>query len=183
MKRHNSRSTTKTLFFFSFGYPSSNSATATAATTTHLSNQKYEICIRRAAGYCYICWAAWNSIQATASFGVSIALTDADNASTNSGCLTDYISIPAGTTSTIASTTTPAVGVERFCGRQFSNIVDDDSTTVCSRAYPFRLGVTFDANEICTAAAAANTCETNLAIASMPGGIIGFALGFVQNTC
>jgi len=165
-----------------FGYPSSNSATATAATTTHLSNQNYEICIRRASGYCYICYAAWNSIQATASFGVSIAATDNDKAAQDSSCITDYITIPGGITAAIAAKTTPTEGVERFCGRQFSTIVDDDSTTVCSRSYPFRVGVTFDANEICTAQTAL-ACELNLAIASMPGGIIGFAIGYVQNTC
>ena len=115
-------------------------------------------------------------------FCISIAATGADNNVQDSYCMTDYLTIPQLTNDDIAATNTPAEGVERFCGRQFSTIVDDDSTTVCTRFYPFRVGVTFDANEICTAQTAL-ACELNLAIASMPGGIIGFALGYVQNTC
>ena len=44
----------KNLISFSFGYPTSSTTVTTAV--THLSNQNYEICIRRAAGYCLICY-------------------------------------------------------------------------------------------------------------------------------
>merc|ERR1711936_203179 len=37
-----------------FGYPTTT--TTVTSSTTHLSNQKYDICIRRASGYCYICY-------------------------------------------------------------------------------------------------------------------------------
>ena len=53
---------------------------------------------------------------------------------------------------------------------------------ISGRAYPFRLGVTTDNFEVCTAAAA-NTCEEDLSAADMPGGILGFALGFEQKAC
>ena len=76
-----------------FGYPSSNSATATDASTTHLQNQMYQICIRRASGYCYICYGTWNSIQATGSFGVSNPAADASNAGLGTACTTDYITV------------------------------------------------------------------------------------------
>ena len=166
-----------------FGYPSSNSATATAATTTHLQNQNYEVCFRRASSNCYICFASWNSIQATASFGLSVPLTDADNSAHDSNCLTDYLMIPGATSSTIAALTTPAVFMERFCGRHFTISVGATEATVCSRSYPFRLGVVTDNAEVCSANGAAITCETNLAIASRPGGILGFAIGFTQGSC
>ena len=39
----------------SFNFPTSTTANV-AAKTTHLSNQDYEICIRREAGTCYICY-------------------------------------------------------------------------------------------------------------------------------
>ena len=58
----------------------------------------------------------------------------------------------------------------------------DDATTVCSRSYPFRLGVVTDNMEVCTGDAA-NTCEANIAAADMAGGILGFALGFQQMSC
>ena len=32
-------------FHFSFGYPSANTATSTAATSTHLQNQNYQACV------------------------------------------------------------------------------------------------------------------------------------------
>ena len=58
----------------------------------------------------------------------------------------------------------------------------DDATTVCSRSYPFRLGVVTDNMEVCTGATAI-LCEANIAAASMAGGILGFALGFEQKSC
>ena len=103
--------------------------------------------------------------------------------------------IPLGQTSTIAAITTAAVGIDRFCGRHLStatvttgtvpNIVttgSDTETTVCSRSYPFRLGVVTDNMEVCTDATAV-LCEVNIDAASMPGGIVGFALGYDQKSC
>ena len=58
----------------------------------------------------------------------------------------------------------------------------DDPGTVCSRSYPFRLGVVTDDKEICTAEGA-NTCEPNIQVADMAGGILGFGLGFQQMSC
>ena len=91
-----------------FGYPSSNSATATDASTTHLQNQMYQICIRRESGYCYICYGSWNSIQASGSFGLSnptaciqtatmqtagITCSPSSNSATGTACTTDYITV------------------------------------------------------------------------------------------
>ena len=36
--------------FNSFGYPAANTATSTAADSTHLQNQNYQVCVRRNAG-------------------------------------------------------------------------------------------------------------------------------------
>ena len=47
-----------------FGYPSSNSATVTDGSTTHLQNQNYQICIRRASGKdCNLSYVNQPSIQ------------------------------------------------------------------------------------------------------------------------
>ena len=82
-------------FHFSFGYPSANTATSTAATSTPLQNQNYQVCVRRSSGMCYICWAAWHTSTIAAemisSFGLSNTLADSDDAETGSACLTDYI--------------------------------------------------------------------------------------------
>merc|ERR1712223_2254522 len=42
-----------------FGFPTS--ATTVTSGVTHLSNQKYDICIRRAKSYCYICYSEWKA--------------------------------------------------------------------------------------------------------------------------
>jgi len=170
-----------------FGYPAANTATSTAADSTHLQNQNYQVCVRRNAGSCYICWAAWHTSTISAamisSFGLSLSGADADNAETGSNCVSDYIIIPDGQISTTAAITTPVVGIDRFCGRQLSVIrAMDDAGTVCSRSYPFRLGVVTDNMEACLAAMA-NMCEVNIAAADMAGGILGFALGFSQMSC
>ena len=49
------------------------------------------------------------------------------------------------------------------------------------RSYPFHIGVVTDDNEVCTNSAddMADDCEAH----ELPGGILGFALGFVQTTC
>ena len=91
--------------------------------------------------------------------------------------------IPHGQTSAIAAITTAAVGIDRFCGRQLSVIAAmDDAGTVCSRSYPFRLGVVTDNMEVCTGTTTI-VCEANIAAASMAGGILGFALGYQQMSC
>ena len=83
--------------FKNFGYPTTNTkatAAGTAESTTHLQNQNYQICIRRESGYCYICYAPWNSIQGGESFGLSInAADDMDHSVTNTYCITDYITV------------------------------------------------------------------------------------------
>merc|ERR1712110_1395127 len=62
-----------------FGFPPT--ITAVTSAVTHLSNQHYDICIRRASGYCYICYnptiivsgiAIGTPIIAQISFGLSI---------------------------------------------------------------------------------------------------------------
>ena len=88
----------------SFNFPTS-AAAAIAAKTTHLSNQIYDICIRREAGACYICYdvktAGTDVVGDQASFGISdiqptILLGKATPATTPSAkvdgdCLTDFI--------------------------------------------------------------------------------------------
>ena len=45
------------ILFFSFGYPPT--ATTVTSGVTHLQNQVYDICFRRASGYCYICYVSY----------------------------------------------------------------------------------------------------------------------------
>jgi len=168
-----------------YGFPTSvtSSTTTVGTTVTHLNNQNYNICIRRASGYCYICY---STVATTApqSFGLSNAPTDASASGADAACTTDYIEIFGAESAANAAIVSPAVlGISynagRLCGKQlsFANAATAD-VTVCSKKKPFRVGVKMDETEICTIAAA-NTCEWDTA----PGAIIGFKLIYWQNAC
>lgn len=179
--------------------------TATVVTNgvTHLSNQAYDICIRRASGYCAICYGPKilsNPVAAAGAIGdaaidaqKSFGLSASGVLATVSGlvseaCSTDYIEIPGATTAAIAVIAAPAATIaigNRICGRTFKNanlaLVTETTYTVCTRQLPFRIGVNFDADE-----------QNQLVTASMailnesmgaPGGIIGFKLTYWQLAC
>merc|ERR1711992_23013 len=170
-----------------FGFPTS--ATTVTSGVTHLSSQKYDICIRRASGYCYICYSTWKAgtaVIAQGSFGLSISPSIASQSSINTSCTSDYIAIPYGNSATIAAITAPATEAtfaNSYCGRFFS--IASGATagvTVCSRRSPFTVGVNTDSNEVTStsiADAKASTRETS----EYPGGITGFKLIYFQVAC
>jgi len=171
-----------------FAFPTSSTTVTTGV--THLSNQVYDICIRRAATYCYICYspltAAGATAAAQATFGVSISIATASQAATGTSCSNDYLEIPYGNSATIAAITTPSTAATNFhrqCGRFFNTAsAATSSNTVCSRNSPFRVGVSFDTNEVTGTAIAdakASTSETS----EVPGGIVGFKLIYFQVAC
>lgn len=187
-----------------FAFPPT--ATAVTAAVTHLSNQNYDICIRRASGFCTICYgpkilsnpvasaAATGDVKtAQKSFGLSLS----NAAASLSGlvgdlCTADYIEIPGATTAAISVITAPANPLtlaNRICGRAFGPstittagpIVTAATYTVCTRHLPFRIGVHFDAGELNSAAAASMYDDNEFAGA--PGGIVGFKLEYWQVAC
>merc|ERR1712241_995443 len=170
-----------------FGFPSS--ATTTTSAATHLSNQKYDICIRRASGYCYICYSTWTAgtaVIAQGSFGLNISPSIASQSAINTSCTSDYISIPYGNSAAIAAITAPATEAtfgNSYCGRFFSIAsAATAGVTVCTRRSPFIVGVNFDSNEVTSisiADAKASTRETS----EFPGGITGFKLIYFQVAC
>merc|ERR1719400_2615637 len=92
----------------SFGFPPT--ITTVTSGVTHLTNQHYDICIRRASGSCYICYsptiiaailaAIGTPVIAQISFGVSIGATAANPASLISNtCTQDWIEIPGADSS------------------------------------------------------------------------------------
>merc|ERR1719219_145850 len=176
-----------------FGYPSS--ATTVTSTITHLSNQNYDICIRRASGYCLICYtqavtgtAASKSAQI--SFGLSVGgIAATASAETHTSCTADYIAIPFGMSAANAAITTTIALVpgttqaNSYCGRIFNFNEDETSgVTVCTRRAPFTVGVHFDSNEL-TDDAVVNGMATTQESSEGPGGIIGFKLIYYQVAC
>jgi len=189
-----------------FGFPPT--ATSVTLSVTHLSNQNYDICVRRGSGFCYICYTPAlnaNPVQAAAaiteanaaisgqrSFGLSVSSSATDIGSMiSTTCSLDYINIPGATTATIAAITNPAainVYGSRLCGRFFGptqglliNNAIAENRSVCSRVTPFRVSVHFDNNEQNTATAA--DMATLNEFQGGPGGIIGFKLHYWQVSC
>lgn len=168
-----------------YNWPTSYSSTTTVSPgNQHLENQDYDICIRRASGYCYICYsAAISGIDAMNTFSLSQAGA-AKGVRIDTACTTDYIEIPFGTTKTQAAITTGADFIEsmqggRFCGYRFG--LDAGTTTpstVCSKHTPFRVGVHFDSYED-HAGGAVITSEIHTA----PTGTVGFRLTYWQVSC
>jgi len=169
-------------------------ATVVTGAITHLENQKYDICMRRASGNCLICYSptiagAAAIVAATQiSFGIGIS----DNAAIAQGqissdCTDDWIEIPGGSTAAIAAISTPVAAtinfVNRFCGRYLALLVPGGviTATICSRTLPFRVGVNFDNQEIATVLA--DSMGTVQEQSESPGGITGFKLTFWQVGC
>merc|ERR1719330_1956872 len=180
-----------------FGFPPT--ITAVTSAVTHLSNQHYDICIRRASGYCYICYnptiivsgiAIGTPIIAQISFGLSIGGIAASPSSLISNlCTQDWIEVPGADTAVIAAISAAALtNGGRLCGRAFSSAGGSTTAgasivtgTVCARHLPFRVGVDFDNHEQ-DSVSTADMTTLNEANGS-PGGIIGFKLTYYQISC
>jgi len=179
------------------------SATTIATSQTHLSNQYYDICIRRARGYCSVCYSPYiTSTTIQSSYGVGgSSLDPAQTASVGSVCTGittfsstegsqvaygDYLEIAALQNS--PATSTDINGVSRICGNFWSaSSTATAHTTACSYATPFKVGVHFDTDEVVfspVTTASALTHSENAPTSSGSGiGYTGFYLNYWQATC
>jgi len=166
----------------SFNFPNLDPDTnAVTAGVTHLDNQRYEICIRRAALNCRICYFPADAVGMAAaaidqgSFGVSVtdAMVAMSMSAVDSACLTDYLTIPNGGAGTGVAT---AMSPNRFCGR-FLNTDQAQAAhaTICTSSLPFTVGVRFDASEV------AGGMTADLSEEEFPSGSIGFFLHYQQS--
>jgi len=170
-----------------FGIATSTTAAAFTAAQTHLSNQDYNICVRRENGYCYICYiqavapAIADSITAQNTFGLSISsAAGSSKAIQGTSCTTDYVTIPGGQViaNAIAAINVINAGTfSKFCGRGLNTgvIVGSTAVSICSTNIPFTVGVYYDADET----TATGKEDTNEQVGG-PAGISGFDLNFVQ---
>jgi len=178
-----------------FGFPPTvtvpgAAGSAVTASVTHLNNQYYDICIRRETQMCYICYTAFSETTAAdaaidqVSFGIGPSqAVDAAKTHIDNGCVEDWLDIPGANTIAIASiAAAQTIDVARICGRILSSaseaVID---ITVCTRQLPFKVGVNFNSEEICTVVAddMAILCEQQ----QFPGGIVGFKLFYTQVAC
>jgi len=176
----------------SFNFP--QKGTNVVADTTHLSNQRYSVCIRREANMCAICYTATEPMavaEATQGpFGVSVSTAAAAAKSAiDTRCTTDFIEIPGGVARADATAfgngnavalAAANIGARRLCGRKL-NFADDNAAAaeVCSSVTPFRIGVNFNGDEATDGTPTALNDERDTAT----GGIVGFRLAFTQVAC
>ena len=181
-----------------------------ATAQTHLSNQYYDICIRRTRGSCSLCFSpeiTSTTTSVAASYGVGGSATGpAQQSAVGSSCSGvttinpaapaqsgkgDYLEIAGLLDGTGPSSALGSVVVERICGVYWDATAGGAQTshqTACTYSTPFKVGVHFDNDEaICAPGAAASPdldkCE-NGAIATNSGrGYQGFYLAYWQNTC
>jgi len=172
-----------------YGYaalPATGATPTLDASTTHLANQDYNICFRRFAAQCRICFANFaptggvgtDAAIDQAGFGVGNGPTAnaAANQATEGECDTDFISIPGA--QEMAQTGTTGV-VTRLCGRRLNNAAIDAtaSVTICTRITPFMIGVNFgEGEEITAGTTMADTHEGFVP----PSGHVGFRLDYKQ---
>lgn len=174
------------------------------ATSTHLANQNYDVCVRALIDKCSICWTPTTvgTIAIRGSFGVSNAGSAAGATMAKSGrsasCPVaaaaeatdsdDFVLIPNGMAAVIAGN----VGHDKYCGR-YLNPADAQMTdaAVCTSA--FTLGVSFDGFEanggtgVTGGAEMANMQEASgdvtAGVGVNPLGTQGFQLAFAQADC
>jgi len=169
----------------------------------HLASQNYDVCVRRLADRCAICWSpitTGNVIGSiTGSFGLSVSAIDGasmEESEVGATCTADHIVIPNGLTGTAATVTTgltvnsaavaaAMIGNQRFCGRFLAGAVAMADGTVCSRVTPFKLSVFTDATEAVAAAGAnmQSMSDSSGTANAGPFGTMGFSLGFSQIAC
>jgi len=153
----------------------------------HLSSQEYDICFRREATTCSICFVtaiagAADTSTNNGSFGLSIGDGTDDESQVGTNCANDYLQINGGETKANTETATLTLTIiagSRFCGRYLGTdqTTTAFTTTVCTRQAPFTVTVKMDDNEVATGTAA-NTNEQTVA----PSGLVGFQLNFAQQT-
>jgi len=173
--------------FTSFNFFLTNNAVI--KTVTHLSNQNYDICFRRNAGACAICYSPTVNPVAPGlddqiSFGVSNAASNNPDGEINAACSTDYLFIPSAVaTSAIALNAGGAVArarAGRLCGRSFNSAGGAAAAaTVCTGHRPFKVSFRTDDNEVVTDDGDFSTNEQN----GITSGLVGFSLNYFSVGC
>jgi len=167
----------------SFNFPIGTSSIASATTITHLSNQNYDICFRRADDNCRLCFTPSIATD-PASYGLGEAADTNNRGTVSTSCIADYLIIPQSDVSTISNDpihNSAIANIDRICGRKFNTITTESShKTICTARRPFSIKFRSDMNEddVANSPTVIND-ETN----GTPKGYIGFSLDFFQESC
>jgi len=174
----------------SFNYPLGTTAIGADTTITHLSDQHYDICFRRASQMCRLCFSPTVENAAgtvTASFGLGEAAAAANNGRTGTGCIADYLIIPEGVNAATGnpSSTSAQANNNRICGREFTTAAESIPRTICTSRVPFSIKFRTDQDEDTKLPAKATviTDETVNDANGISPGYLGFSLNFLQEAC
>jgi len=181
--------------------------TTIASTQVHLSNQYYDICVRRQRSYCSLCLSPQvlstaddvassyglgsSSVDAAAKNAVGTTCTGITSQAPTSTGYGDYIEI-ANLQATIGSSGTIGTN-SRVCGGLFNAgtaSIQTTQATACTFAVPFKIGVHFDDGEVLINANVDTTAFTkgeNVALTDIVTGAglpySGFWFAYWQNSC
>jgi len=196
----------------SFNFPSSQTSIKDNSAITHLSEQYYDICFRRAAKNCRLCFTPEVENAAgtvPSSFGLSKSSATTNYGVTGTNCDGDFLIIPqmvnAATTNPIRTNVQP--NIDRICGRRFTTNTGAKTTqTICTSRVPFAIKFRADQDETtkfkgsitlanderacCTAKSttlATGDKQTCTEVCGTNGGnvpgYLGFSLKFFQESC
>jgi len=175
----------------SFNYPLGTTAIGQDTTITHLSDQHYDICFRRASGNCRLCFSPTVENAAgniPASYGIGETLADGvNNGRTGASCTADYLIIPEGVNAAVGnpSSTSAQANNNRICGREFTT--DNAASlpmTICTSRVPF--SIKFRTNQDEDTKLNGRTVITDETVndaAGIPPAYLGFSLNFLQEAC
>jgi len=177
----------------SFNYPLGTTAIGANPTITHLSDQHYDICFRRASGNCRLCFSPTVEVAAgnePASYGLGLA-ADANNngraGPTDTACTADYLVIPEGVNGAAGnpSSTIAQANNNRICGRMFTtDNAASTPMTICTSRVPFSIKFRTDQDEDTKLnGRTVIVDETVNDAAGVSPGYLGFSLNFLQEAC
>jgi len=176
----------------SFNYPLGTAAIGANPTITHLSDQHYDICFRRASGNCRLCFSPTVEVAAgnePASYGLGLAaIANPTFGRTGTACTADYLVIPEGVNGAVDNpiSTSAQANNNRICGRVFTTAAAATPMTICTSRVPFSIKFRTDQDETSKFAAASMVVGKDEVINDAAGvtpGYLGFSLNFLQEAC
>ena len=181
------------------------SSTSVASTQVHLSNQYYDICIRRQRSYCSLCLSPQiisTAADTASSYGLGSSSDDSATKSSFGSTCTGITTQPASTAYgdyIEVANLQPSIGSSgsisaqsRMCGAIFNAISTATiaGATACTYAVPFKIGVHLDEGESIVGTKVSTTAYTkgenidNGDIAAGEGyAYSGFWLAYWMNSC
>jgi len=187
----------------SFNFPLTATTIPMPTTIVHLSDQNYDICFRRAAGRCRLCFTP--SIETTlaggqtadpnlpASFGLGVTAAAGNHPVLGNSCSEDYLIIPQGKSSAALGPGVLAnnaqANLDKICGRRFSTFgggPGEIPRTICTARVPFSIKFRTDQDETVLLMNPMAKDSENFVTQAKQGlvpGFLGFSLDFLQEQC